>query len=197
MGDATSVTRVREIEDHYWRAFTSGWDSRRHARMLLLECLNDAAKKKQILTLVAAHLRGRAGRAGTQDEEILTAICNDPNLSQVLPKVFEVMDTLPWHDVAETIARRPALTEVDAVRYFFAFSHPEAARQLEDADITRALAAWGRPAGRPSLASNERPQPKKWPFLASLCERIGLGRTTHRTLQADWGLWRRRSVPRK
>jgi hypothetical protein len=162
---------VSKLCKRYWNAYTLGWKPQRHARMRLLECLDRAEQVLPALQLALPDTRSAAPPLG------------DAPLAKFLASNFlRVLDAPQFR----TVATKTDVTLVDAVRSWLKLDYPEAAAKLTDQDIGRALEVWRQPPGRPR---KDNKQDAKWPFLASLCKRIGLGAVTAGTLETDWGTW--------
>jgi hypothetical protein len=177
--------RIVEASRRYWQAHTRGWSTEKHGCVSLLAALDQVKRNAVSLQLLAALLRQQRGHGLPGDESLLAQMPTG-FVTRVSP-IVTLMGNDFFRDTEGEFIQHERFDEIQAVRRMFGFEYPVQARALADLDIKRALAVWTRPGGRPRSSTKED---AKWPFLASLCERLFGRKLSPDTLHAYWREWK-------
>ncbi len=134
---------LKEAADRYWEAFTRGWGRERHARVFLLQCLDQADQARMFMEMFAKKARERL---------------NGSVVPTPLDPTFELFETPQFRDSFANAVRAEKLSDADVVRGMYSRAYPLEARRLSDGPIGEALhpasMSWSRSIRfrRPSTA---------------------------------------------
>lgn len=164
---------IKEGRDRYWNAFTRGWGREQHARVFLLQCIDEVDAGRAMAQLFAAMARKKLTK---------------PEHPTPFDAVFEVFGAPAFRGGLEAAAQKKEYSRADAIRAMYSAAYPIEASRLTDEQLERAIVEWSRVGGpRKGLTA-----PHKWDFLASVCESIGLGTVTGSTLENSWKAWKKK-----
>ncbi|MBK8996113.1 MAG: hypothetical protein IPM35_10265 [Myxococcales bacterium] len=162
---------VIEASDRYWEAFTRGWGKERHARVFLLQCIDEVEIQREIVQRFAALAREKL---------------NGSTFSTPLDPVFELFSAPLFRESFEASVEQREFSAQDTIRATYSRAYPIEARRLTDEQLERAVREWGRKGG----ARKSKGEPHKWEFFAQLFNAIGLGPVEPGTLYRQWDEWR-------
>ncbi len=163
---------MMEAADRYWQAFTRGWGKERHARVFLLQCIDEVEIQREIVQRFAALAREKL---------------NGSTFSTPLDPVFELFSGPMFREAFEAAVEQREFSAQDTIRATYSRAYPIEARRLTDEQLERAVREWGRKGG----ARKSKSAPHKWELFAELFNAIGLGPVTANTLEIDWREWRK------
>jgi len=162
---------VIEASERYWQAFTRGWNKERHARVFLLQCIDEVEIQREIVQRFAALAREKL---------------NGGTFSTPLDPVFELFSAPLFREAFEASVEQREFSAQDTIRATYSRAYPIEARRLTDEQLDRAVLEWGRKGG----ARKGKHLPHKWEFFAQLFDAIGLGPVKPETLYRQWDEWR-------
>lgn len=162
---------VIEASERYWQAFTRGWNKERHARVFLLQCIEEVELHRKVLPRFAAMARDKL---------------NGSSVASPLDPVFELFQSPLFRETFEASVQQQEFSVSDTIRSMYSRAYPIEARRLTDERLERAVREWRRRGG----ARKSKSEPHKWELFAQLFDAIGLGPVTANTLEIDWREWR-------
>lgn len=162
---------VIEASERYWQAFTRGWNKERHARVFLLQCIEEVELHRKVLPRFAAMARDKL---------------NGSSVASPLDPVFELFQSPLFRETFEASVQQQEFSVSDTIRAMYSRAYPIEARRLTDERLERAVREWGRKGG----ARKSKSAPHKWELFAELFNAIGLGPVTAKTVEIDWREWR-------
>jgi hypothetical protein len=180
----------REI-DAFTTARFAGWSSNRAARVELLHAIDQVLADDERRKTALAFMR-RARKKPLSDEEANLTEHPPPHarrLAEVMAQRVESFTSPEQQIEANNLEKIYDQNEAepDDVHHMFARWCPDHVLQLKDDDLRVALRTWKVRGTRKTA----KERPLKWPHLAEMMERAGLGKVSPSTLEQDWIAWRR------
>ncbi|MEZ4226969.1 MAG: hypothetical protein R3B13_38870 [Polyangiaceae bacterium] len=163
---------VLEAAERYWRAFTRGWSRKRHARVFLLQCIDQVDAGSAVVHAFTRLAREKLDGRGP---------------ATPLDSLIEMFATGPLRGDFHASVQQEKFSRADAIRVTYSRAYPVEARRLSDEQLDAATREWRRKGGH----RRSKKAPHKWQFFAKLFNDIGLGPVTAKALEGQWQEWRK------